>query len=234
MLCIFAMQMPANAEDNLQNYQTYAEVVPERVQSSVVNDLAIVKGVTPDIAQIENFSDRVVVQIRTEEFIKAVEAREGRKLVYEPFLGDMVAVLMLDSEETISAVYYDELSAHDVDETVVFELAHKNTRDRMGEVISNPLTLNVEQVMSGNGLISGQMTLPETCAVGTQDQVYFLYDYNGVLKVDAEDMLGVARLAAYARNLILTEKSLSNTVMMCQDGEWLEVAQGASVRGFTF
>lgn len=183
-------------------------------------------------SDMSGFADRLVVQLRPKDFVHEANDGAERTLAARRFAGDMYAVLMLDSPETLSVVYEDTLSTQGLSEDHAFALAAENTRLRMGDVISDDYGA-VTRMYSQNGLISGQVWLPETCASNSADAVYFLYDYNGVLKVDESDMMGISKLLSYARHMIGEGSSLSETVVSCTSGEWRQLwpATHASLNG---
>lgn len=181
---------------------------------------------------MSGFTDRLVVQLRPKDFVSDANKGADSVLAARRFAGDMYAVLMLDSPETLSVVYEDLLRTEGLSEDDAFALAAENTRLRMGDVISDDYG-EVTRMYSQNGLISGQVWLPETCETSSADAVYFLYDYNGVLKVDESDMMGISKLLGYARHMIGEGSSLSETVVSCTSGEWRQLwpATHASLDG---
>lgn len=173
-------------------------------------------------ADDSDFTSRLVVQLRPGEFVKNANSDETSPLAARKFAGDMHAVLMLDSPETLSVVYENTLERHGLTEDQAFNLAAANTRRRMGAVVSDDYGA-VTRMYSENGLISGQVWLPETCSDTAQNAVYFLYDYNGVLKVSEDNPLGISKLLGYARNMTGEGSSLSETVVSCRDGQWTQL-----------
>lgn len=173
----------------------------------------------------DNGSDldaRLVVQLRPKSFVQSANEGATSPLAARRFAGDLYAVLMLDSAQTLAAVTQAEIEASGLTYEVAFGLAAENTRARMGEIVSDSYG-DVSRLYSENGLISGQVWLPETCAKNASGGVYFLYDYNGVLTVDRSDFLGISHLLSYARNMVGKGVSLSETVVTCQSGEWRQL-----------
>lgn len=169
-----------------------------------------------------NFRDRLVVQLRPSNYVTTNARSTDGTLVARPFAGDMVAVLMLDSPETLAAVSKERLEANSVSEDEAYELAIKNTRDRMGEVYSEEYK-KISFLTSSNGLISGQIWLPETCSADSTDAVYFVYDRNGLMSVNLSDPLGVSNLLAVANGLVIQGEAMTSSVVRCKSGQWTQL-----------
>ena len=169
----------------------------------------------------DNFADRLVVQLRGADFLRQVKASQDEALVARQFTTDLHAVLMLDSEDTLAAISPSQLSEYGLEEKEAFELALQNTRHRMGD-IRQELFDGMTVLSSANGLITGQVWLPETCQAESEAAFYFLYDQNGVLKVEADNLLGISNLLSIARGMSSEGRSLTNSVLSCRDGQWSE------------
>ncbi|MAI89188.1 hypothetical protein [Ponticaulis sp.] len=202
-------------------YRTYVSS-PETLDS-VIADYAgqYVDLITAGI-DYSNFENRLVVQLRSRSYVRNVNLGADSPLVARPFAGDLMAVLMLDSPQTLAAVSEEQLADQDVSADEAFELAVGNTRELMGEVREDEYR-RIQFASSSNGLISGQIWLPETCNASSEDAVYFLYDRNGLMSVSMEDALGVSNLLAVANGLVIQGEALTSSVVSCQSGQWTQL-----------
>lgn len=207
------------------DYQVYTESAyvrylssPKDLQSILETEISRLISIMESGQDDAGMRDRLVVQLRPKSFV----SDSKKPLVAHRFAGDMYAVLMLDSPQTLSAVSQADLKDLSLSADDAFQIATKNTRQRMGKVLSDdygPITRSYSE----NGLISGQVWLPETCGASASPTAYFVYDYNGVLKTDGENMIGLSKLISYARNMVGNGTSLSGTVVRCSAGQWTQL-----------
>ncbi|MAK60149.1 MAG: hypothetical protein CMK09_04145 [Ponticaulis sp.] len=182
-----------------------------------------------------NFEERLVVQLRPASYLDENTHSTDGAIVARPFAGDLVAVLMLDSPETLAAVTEARLTNNGVSVEQAFDLAIQNTRSRMGEVYQDEYQ-KIDFLSSSNGLISGQIWLPETCSAETRDAAYFIYDHNSMMKVNLNNPLGVSNMLSLATGLVGQGESMANSVVRCKSGKWSQLwpAQTAEVTSFRF
>lgn len=165
-----------------------------------------------------DFRERLVVQLRPKSFL----SNNDEPMVAHRFAGDMYAVLMLDSPQTLTAVTVPQLEEQSLGEDEAFALGAENTRLRMGRIVMDDYG-QVTRLYSENGLISGQVWLPETCEASDKPAAYFLYDYNGVLQADGNNLVSLSKLISYARNMVGNGTALSGTVVRCSSGQWTQL-----------
>ncbi len=199
-------------------YEQY-ELAPETLDQIVDEQAQRYVSLIEAGVDMENFSERLVVQLRSRAYVRNANLTSESGLVVEPFIGDLVAVLMLDSPQTLAAVSNDQLASQGVTHEQAFELAIGNTRDLMGDVRADDYR-RIHFTSSANGLISGQIWLPEMCNAESEDAAYFLYDRNGLMSVQMDDALGVSNLLAIANGFALQGEGVSNSVVRCSGGEW--------------
>lgn len=182
-----------------------------------------------------NFEERLVVQLRPASYLNENKQSTQGDIVSRPFAGDLVAVLMLDSPETLAAVTSARLEANNVSVEQAYDLAIQNTRSRMGEVYQDEYE-KIDFLSSSNGLISGQIWLPESCDAESRDAAYFIYDHNGMMKVNLNNPLGVSKMLSLANGLVGQGESMANSVVRCKSGEWSQLwpSQTAQVTAFRF
>ncbi len=195
---------------------------PSRIETILTEEADRLVSIMEAGRDETGFSDRLVVQLRPKGFVSNSEETTQSPIAARRFAGDMYAVLMLDSPETLVTVSENDLADHSLTIDGAFELAASNTRARMGEIVEDEMG-EVERLYSMNGLISGQVWLPETCKAEADDAVYFIYDYNGVLKVESDDFFGISKLISYARGMVIKGNAFSETVVSCSSGEWQQV-----------
>ena len=214
--------------DNCEYYAyvdtTYASyvVAPDRLDEILDNEATRLLQVIEGGVDETGFEDRLVVQLRPNSFLTTTSGEHDDAMVTRRFTQDLVAVLMLDSAETISVVDEDQLVEFGLTEDDAFDLAIANTRDRMGNVNVNTYK-TLEVLSSDNGLITGELWLPETCNAQSRDAVYFVYDYNGVLKADRNNVIGISNLLSMARGMVNQGKSATDSVVSCSSGKWSQL-----------
>lgn len=213
-------------------YEQY-ELAPETLDQIVDEQAQRYVSLIEAGVDMENFSERLVVQLRSRAYVRNANLTSESGLVVEPFTGDLVAVLMLDSPQTLAAVSNDQLASQGVTREQAFELAISNTRDLMGDVRADDYR-RIHFTSSSNGLISGQIWLPEMCNAESEDAAYFLYDRNGLMSVEMDDALGVSNLLAIANGFALQGEGVSNSVVRCSGGEWSTLWPAASADSSTF
>ena len=208
------------------DYQAYTDVAYEQYTNAPdTSDTLITEQAERYVALIsagvdmENFSERLVVQLRSRAYVRNANLTSDSGLVAQPFTGDLMAVLMLDSPQTLAAVSNEQLELQGVSPDEAFELAISNTRSLMGDVREDDYR-RIQFTSSSNGLISGQIWLPEMCTAESEPAAYFLYDRNGLMTVPMSDALGVSNLLAIANGFALQGEGVSSSVVRCSGGEW--------------
>ena len=226
--CLFKLQnggIRAGFSADSCDFQVYTKTAyfrylgaPDQLDAILSEEVARVQAVMQQKATDDNFRERLVVQLRPKSFFSGLK----NPVVATRFAGDMYAVLMLDSPQTLEAVSVKQLTEQNLTEADAFQLGAANTRARMGQVVQDEFG-DVSRLYSENGLISGQVWLPETCSGASVSTAYFLYDYNGVLRVTGDDIIGLSKLISYARNMVGNGTALSHTIVRCDSGVWKQL-----------
>ena len=208
------------------DYFNYVDLVydayqanPDQLQSILDEEAARLLSIMTAGVDQSDFDQRLVIQMRGADFVATATKPGEPPIAARAFTEDLQAVLMLDSAETLSTVSVETLKAQGLSEDEAFQIAIGNTRDRMGAVSSQSYD-NMTVLSSENGLISGELSLPETCSASSEDAYYFIYDYNGVLKADSDNLVGVSKLLSIARGMSKDDASVTSSVVRCQSGEW--------------
>lgn len=207
-------------------YQAYTNVAyeqytnaPDTIDTIVAEQADRYVALINAGVDMTGFSERLVVQLRSRAYVRNANLTSETGLVVEPFIGDLMAVLMLDSPETLAAVSNEQLQSQGISSEEAFTLAVENTRDLMGDVRADDYR-RIHFTSSSNGLISGQIWLPEMCTAESEDAAYFIYDRNGLMSVPMDDALGVSNLLAIANGYALQGQGVSTSVVRCSAGEW--------------
>ncbi len=175
--------------------------------------LAMMAG-PPDTS---NFRNRLVVVLRPEGYASILE---NSTAVHRPFAGDMIAVLMLDSPETLAAMGPEALSDHNLSEAEAFELAEANLKDRIGEVRTTT-ELGIEIVEAESGLATGLLWLPDSCRSESEGDQALVFDRNGYLRVGTDDRAAIQSFRMVAEGSIADNATLSRSVIVCRAGSWV-------------
>lgn len=164
-----------------------------------------------------NLRSRVVVVLRPLEYANLFE---DSTVVHRPFAGDMIAVLMLDSPETLIAMSPEALSEHGLSEQVAFDLAATNLKDRMGDV-QVATEMGIEIIEAETGLATGILWLPESCGPQSEGDQALIFDRNGYLRAAGADGDAVRNFRMVAEGMIADNASLSRSIITCRVGSWV-------------
>ena len=179
---------------------------------------ALPLGEEIDLSDVAN---RVVVVIRPPSYLTSVHEDLRKETIHRPFVGDMVAIMMLDSPEALSTVSFKLLEENNLTVDEAFILAESNSRRLIGEVYSEDYN-GIEVLGSSNGLITSLPWLPETCREGVPPFAMMIIDREYVMRVDTTGESEAFRIFMQAATeMILANESLGTGVFFCSDGAWV-------------
>lgn len=165
-------------------------------------------------------ANRLVVVIRPPDYLNVIPESQRADLVSRPFLGDMIALMMLDSPQALSTASLDLLEENDLTVDEAFILAESNTRRLIGEIYSENYD-GIDVLESSNGLVTALPWLPETCRAGVANFAMMIVDREFLMQVDmTKDPAAFEIFMHTATEMILNQESLATGVFMCVDGEW--------------
>lgn len=164
--------------------------------------------------------NRLVVVLRSTSYLEALPSEVRDQFVHRPFVGELHAMLMLDSPTALSGATTGLLEENNLSEEEAFILAEPNTRRLIGEIYRET-TEGIELLESSNGLITALPWLPESCREGVPPTAMMLVDRELVMKVDMTGNPEAFDLFMYiSTDMITKEESLASGVLMCMEGEW--------------
>lgn len=184
----------------------------EDLQSRLARSgIAIMSG-----RDMSNFANRLVVVLRPAGYAAFDDRFE---VVSRSFAGDLIAVMMLDSELTLSAVNPENLVEHDMSADEGFALAEINLRERMGDVVIESVD-GMEVVGAESGLATGLLWLSESCTPQSEGSRALVFDRNTYVMVGQDDEANTA-FDRVAGAIISGGGSLSGTILSCNQGTWM-------------
>lgn len=185
---------------------------------------AIVQRYLPIAAQIvngpvaeTNERERLVVVLRPRSYEQSVPAGA---LVARPFLGDLMAVLMLDSPTHLTSITHERLAELSLSDDQAFELAAKNLRTRLG-LVDRTQERGIEVIGAVSALISGTLWLGDGCTSNQEERLALLAGREYYFATDGRDADQRNFFLGFARHLIGQGDSISNTVLVCRSGHWI-------------
>ncbi len=165
----------------------------------------------------DDLARRLVVLLRVPDFSTY---QEEWQLVFEPFAGDVSAILLADEPGEMRGVRLPELDAIGMSRDEAFEVARQNIRSRMTERLAQT-TDGVELVTSVSQIATGYLWLPESCRAEDEGSQALVLSVNGYLLVGSADASAVNKFQTMTSDFIGREISMSKTVISCRSGEWV-------------
>ncbi len=167
-----------------------------------------------------NIKARLVTVLRPTDYLDGGPTELKDTVISRAFAGEIMAVLMLDSPQTLSSASPDLLAENGLTEDQAFILAEGNTRRLMGEIQSETIE-GIELLSSESGLITGLPALSESCSTTTKPYIVLIIDRDTLYQTSiSEDNPGFAFLNVIAADAIGSGESLATGMLFCRDGEW--------------
>ncbi len=204
---------PAALADILQRWARFATGPPERNQ----------------------MAERIVSVVRTRAMVEGYErelaARKSSDLppsllIWRPFAGDLVEVLVFDGAETIQYANEDTLTEIGVTPERAWELAPINLPSRLGELEVGGVADadRLAFVTGGNGLAPSSLLGGGVCASASTPRLFLLVDRNGYIVAEQNDAVAVRQFRDLLDELRRSGESMSLTPLGCRDGRVVEIA----------
>ena len=198
-------------------YQKYKED-PERLDEIIdhwISSIPIGQEINTEDAR-----NRLVVVLRPSNYLEGLPGEYREEIVHRPFVGDLIAMLMLDSPTALSSATRDLLEENDLSEDEAFIVAEPNTRRLIGDIYRDDLE-GIELLESSNGLITALPWLPESCRLGQPSSAMMIVDREFVLRIDEDAGEEATDLFMnISADMISKRESLATGVLMCTDGDW--------------
>lgn len=163
---------------------------------------------------------RIVVVLRPKDYGRGMPGGKPLELVSRPFAGDLMAVLMFDSAESLRGMTPPDLEKVGLTADTAFALAAENLRRRVGRV-DNENVDDFEVIAADSGLATGLLALPEACDAKTPDRFFFVFNKNGYASVPMRNRAVARRFLTMADNMSASGESMSQTAIACQAGRWV-------------
>jgi hypothetical protein len=147
---------------------------------------------------------------------------KGRGLITRPFVGDLLQVLAIDSEESISYATAEVLGTLGLTEDQAWAQARENLPERIGRLDIGAMEDAEEfvAVNSESGLAPSSLLLPSACAQGASGRpLLVLARHFFIMPANAEPQTTQAfwNLARYEAT---NPDRFSGKVIVCSDGRW--------------
>jgi hypothetical protein len=182
----------------------------------------------PEHAQMR---ERVITVLRPRSMIDEFEAQSAAirrtnglppsALVWRPFAGDLVEVVVFDGAESIQYALVESLQELDITPEIAWTIAPGNLPARLGEmeVLGVGGTQNLIYVTGGNGLAPSPLADAAFC---TTEQganfVFLIVDRNGYIAADRTKSAAVTEFRALHEQIMRDGGSMSSTPIACQGG----------------
>jgi hypothetical protein len=179
--------------------------------------------------------ERLIVVLRPRAMIEqfaresaAIRARNNRpptELVWRPFVGDLVEVIIFDGEETQQIAMVETLAQLNLTPEAAWALAPNNLASRMGPV--EPIGVNGAQhlVIIGGSLASSAMLDPRFCATRQGPTfIFLLINPEAYVIANRSEPAAMREFWAFRRQLIGDRATMSETPFACEEGRLQAVA----------
>lgn len=177
-------------------------------------------------------AERLVVVLRPRAMIEqfaresaAIRVRNNRpptELVWRPFVGDLVEVIIFDGEETQQIAMVETLARLNLTPEAAWTLAPTNLSNRLGPV--QPVGVNGAQhlviIGGGNGLASSALLDPRFCATQQGPTFIFLFiNPDAYVMANRTEPAAMREFWAFRRQLIGDGATMSETPFACEGGQ---------------
>jgi hypothetical protein len=195
-------------------YRDHLEA-PEETDLIIDRHARIALGLSPD-SRAEVTPARLVVLARPAQMMRDPRAAT---VVYRPFAGDLVEVLVIDGQDTIGYATNETLNDLGIDRDAAFALAHKNLFLRIGPV-DEVTEMGITTTGAASGLATGLLVAPGFCVAGKEDVLVLIRDRNAFWSAPVSNASAVELLRTIARGAARKGYTMSETIIECRGGVW--------------
>lgn len=213
-----------NLDNAYREYQTNPAALTD-----ILDRWARVAAQGPEHAQMR---ERVVTVLRPRSMIDQFEAESGAMrrsnnlppsaLVWRPFAGDLVEVVVFDGAESIQYAMVESLQQIDITPETAWVIAPDNLPARLGELEVQGVggTQHLIYVTGGNGLALSPLADREFCGtVQGPNFIFLLVDRNGYIAADRTRSAAVTEFRTLYEQIMREGGSMSSTPIACQGGQ---------------
>lgn len=199
----------------------YAEYLATPDQrSQIIEKWAAVATTSPD----NDIRATLVYVLRHHDYLAPPNLPKA-DLVTQPFGGDLVKVLMVDSQQSMRAVTTQELPRAGLTTDQAWRLADANFRKRLGPVSEVELDGDGPTVhFSDTGLATGILALPDACQPAggflADGRIVLVLDRDGWITTLPNDPVSEQRFWAFVKPRVGKGQLLSDTPLTCKAGKW--------------
>lgn len=209
----------------------------EYSQNPATLDSIVAKWVSVFLTSVSNtpvvepadVGEALVVVLRPKAYL-AIQASNGQSLsqVWRPFGGDLVQLMMLNSNTMLMVATPDLLKQAGVSEQEAWKLAERNLHGLVGPLDMGDLPDNGPFIVSAqSGLATGTLAAPGMCdATGSrynEGRIMLVVDRNSYIEALPGADSSVERFWAFAKPHLGAGDFLSDTPLTCRGGKWVEV-----------
>jgi hypothetical protein len=174
----------------------------------------------------ERGHDRVIGVLRPRLALEEMQTAIGASLVWRPFAGDLIEILVFDSAERIEYAQASALEELGLTADAAWALAPANVRTRMGPLGREQLSPGIDFISGDNGITPSLLTVPDFCAAPeTAGRLYLVLERNAILIADGREPDVRAAFIAFAHNAASAGESMSGSPLECRDSR-LQAIEG--------
>lgn len=202
---------------------------PEQLGSIVAKWTATVAVISDDTAPTADVRSQIVSLVRPRGYLDVqkqtgAQAAAQPDVMWRPFGGDMIAVLMVNSATTLRSLSREEVTALGMSADEAWAIAAINLKAEMGALNigdmngDGPVTYSAE-----SGLATGLLLTPDACTPqggSFKGQVILVLDRNAFIATLPKDSISVKRFWAFAKPFLGTRRLASDTPLTCVSGAW--------------
>ncbi|HYD86110.1 MAG TPA: hypothetical protein VEA80_01415 [Vitreimonas sp.] len=180
-------------------------------------------------------ADRVVALVRPRAMVEQLEAESRRERaanghepdgpIWRPFDGDLVEVLVFDSEEAVQYAMTSSLAEIGLTPDQAWALTDANTRARIGTLEGGAVggSDRLIYITGGNGLAPSSLLNGGVCSNGAERFAFLVVERNGYVSGDRDDPVALRQFREMLSYLRANGGAMSVTPLGCLDGRVVEI-----------
>lgn len=219
----YTMHFGASAKDcesfvNIDNAYAEYQANPSEHDAIIKRYAESAVSLLSPKVQPERKPEQVVALLRPKTYTSQIPNDDS---VSMSFAGDLNVYLMLDYVGARSLVTKKDLEKWKLSPGAAFDLARRNTRERLGQTATD-IQEGIAMVSADSGLATGSLWLPDACKPDGPQRLILVADKEYYFSAEQTDIKAVAALKNVARGMIADGVSLSQTLLACSHGRWIE------------
>ncbi len=154
------------------------------------------------------------------------EEKSPNRSVWKPFFGDLIALMVINESKSVGSASFKDISDMQLDEKSAWKTASNNLRNNVGKLDKEYLE-GLTLVYAQSGFATGLLWLPEACIKENEPFFAMVISRHSYVYANANATIAQTTLLNFAGNLVAAKESLSENILLCEQGNW----QALSLKG---